>query len=323
MKRGMQLAAVLLAAVIPAMAQVPRAGDPYVFAYFKEPGNQGIYVALSRDGYHYTPLNDGLPWIKPTERGEIMRDVYITRNPDGHGFRMVFTWAWRGNSIGVANSDDLMTWSPQREVKIMGDFPSVQNTWAPETYWDAKKKQWLIVWASSFKAAPGSEDKSDGLRLWGAWTGDWQSFTKPEKFFDRGYPVIDATMFHRYMRGKKDVVMVFKDQTPDPLRYNERWVAGPTVAGPWSEASGPINESWSEGPSVIHVKDRWIVFYDHYRPPRARFEAVETSDWIHWRSADDAIDLPEGCKHGSFFQVTEEEAQRLLSRHDAPTAEQP
>jgi hypothetical protein len=51
----------------------------WLFAYFHEPANQGIYLALSRDGLHYTPLNDGEPWVKPAELGELMRDVFLTR----------------------------------------------------------------------------------------------------------------------------------------------------------------------------------------------------------------------------------------------------
>lgn len=314
-------AALLFVAGLTATAQQPKVSDPYVFAYFKEPGSQGIYLALSRDGYTYTPLNDGQPWLKPEQPGEIMRDVFITRKPEGNGFRMVFTWAWHGNSIGISDSPDLMTWSPQREVKIMRDFPTVANTWAPETYWDKDRKQWLILWSSSFKPSADGTNQGKGLRLWASRTGDWQTFTKPEKYFDRGFPVIDATIFHRELNGRKDVVMVLKDQTADPLRYNERWVAGPTVEGPWSELSEPINASWSEGPSVIQAGEKAVVFYDHYRPPRPRFQAVETSDWVHWTSADGKIHLPEASKHGSFFQVTEQEAQRLLSRHDVPVSE--
>ena len=48
---------------------------PFVFAYFKEPGTQGIYLALSRDGYTYTPLNDGEAWLKRRVPGEIFREV--------------------------------------------------------------------------------------------------------------------------------------------------------------------------------------------------------------------------------------------------------
>ena len=166
------------------------AGGAYVFAYFKEPGTQGIYLALSRDGYTFTPLNDGQPWVRPEHPEELMRDVFITRTPEGDGFRMVWTWGWRGNSLGTASSKDLMTWSPQEEVPIMKDFPTVRQVWAPETYWDARAKEWLVIWSSSFS------DKPEGLRIWSARTKDFKTFSKPTMFFDRGFPVIDATMFH-------------------------------------------------------------------------------------------------------------------------------
>lgn len=305
-----------LVAQSPLKSANPKPSDPWVFAYFHEPANQGIYLALSRDGYTFTPLNGGQPWVKPDVPGELMRDVYITRTPDGHHFRMVFTWAWHGNAIGVSDSDDLMHWSPQRKIEIMSAFPNVQNTWAPETYWDKQHKDWLIIFSASFNPDPDSHTPGDGLRIWSSRTTDWQNFSKPQKFFDRGFPVIDATLFHRTLNNKHDVVMVFKDQTVDPLLYNERWTAASTVSGPWGKLSGPINESWSEGPSVIQVGNHSIVYYDHYRPPHPRYEGVETTDWIHWSSVDDKMHFPDGAKHGSFFQVTEAEAQRLLSRHD-------
>lgn len=280
--------------------------DAYVFAYFKEPGSQGIYLALSRDGYKFEPLNDGQPWVKPEAPGEIMRDVFLTRNPLGEGFRMVWTWGWRGSSLGYAESKDLMTWSAQKEVPMMKEFPTVHNVWAPETYWDAKAKEWLILWSSSFS------DKAEGHRIWASRTKDFATFTKPAVFFDPGFVVIDATMFRR----SRDWVMVFKDQTMDPLRYQVRWASGPSVEGPWGELSGPITESWSEGPSVVKVGDEFVVYYDHYRAPRARYEGVQTKDWVHWESVNDRMSFPESAKHGSFFRVSEAEAQRLLGRHD-------
>jgi hypothetical protein len=290
------------------------AEDAYVFAFFKEPGSQGIYLALSRDGYKFEPLNDGQPWVKPEHEGEIMRDVFITRNPSAEGFRMVWTWGWRGSSLGYAESPDLMTWSSQREVPIMKDFPAVNNVWAPETYWDEKAKEWLILWSSSFK------DSKDGHRIWFSRTKDFSSFTKPEMFFDPGFVVIDATMFRRDFNGKKDWVMVFKDQTVDPLRYQIRWASGASVEGPWGVLSGPITESWSEGPSVVKVGNEFVVYYDHYRAPRARYEGVQTKDWVHWESVNDTMSFPANAKHGSFFRVSEAEAEGLLQRHDASPA---
>ena len=55
----------------------------WLFIYFKEPGSQGIYFALSRDGYHYTPLNDGQPWVAPAQSGELVPDPYPWYPPPG------------------------------------------------------------------------------------------------------------------------------------------------------------------------------------------------------------------------------------------------
>jgi hypothetical protein len=288
---------------VPALAQ-----EDTVFAYFKEPGSQGVYLALSRDGYNFTPLNDGQPWVKPEASGEIMRDVFLTHDPAG-GFRMVWTWGWKGSTLGTAWSKDLLTWSAQTEVPIMKEYPSVRNVWAPETYWDERAKQWLLIWSSAFG------DSKDGNRIWASRTKNFVTFTKPEKFYDPGFVVIDATMFRRDLGGRKDWVLMVKDQSIDPLRYQVRWASGPSVEGPWGPLSGPITESWSEGPSVVQVGSKAVVYYDHYRAPRARYEGVKTTDWVHWSSVNDTMHFPESAKHGSFLKVTEAEAQRLLGRH--------
>jgi hypothetical protein len=210
-----------------------------------------------------------------------------------------------------------MTWSHQTEVPIMKDFPTVRNVWAPETYWDDHARQWLLIWSSAV------DGTTAGNRIWASRTADFETFTKPALFYDPGFVVIDATMFHRHFSGKDDIVFVVKDQSIDPLRYQERWTSGPSVEGPWAPLSGPINESWSEGPSVIQVGDKSIVYYDHYRAPRARYEGVETTDWVHWSSVNDQMHFPDYAKHGSFFHVTEAEATRLFARHDPPIATTP
>jgi hypothetical protein len=285
------------------------AQDQYLFAYFKEPGNQGIYLALSRDGYHYELLNGGQPWVKPEQPGELMRDIFLTRGPDGK-FHMVWTWNWRGRSLGYAESDDLTHWSTQTEVPIMANFPETRNVWAPETDWDAQLHTWVLFWSSSRTDVP------DGNRIWATHTTDFKTFTKPAIFFDPGYEVIDATMFH----GEDKEYLVFKDQTRDPLRYQVSYATGPTVEGPWSDIHAPVTESWSEGASALQIGDEYVIFYDHYRAPHARYEGVRSRDWIHWENIDDRVDFPADCKHGSFLRVTAEEGMRLRLRHDPEPA---
>ena len=300
------VAAAALGVCITMLVSPAKAEDDYLFAYFKEPGNQGIYLALSRDGYHYTALNDGQPWVKPDRQGELMRDVFLTRGPDGL-FHMVWTWNWRGRSLGYAESKDLQHWSAQSEVPIMESFPEIRNVWAPEIDWDAQQMKWLIIWSSS------PSDASQGNRIWSSLTTDFKTFSTPQILFDPGYEVIDATMFH----GKRTQYLIFKDQTRDPLRYQIRYATGPTVEGPWSNIQAPLTESWSEGPSAIKVGKEFVIYYDHYRAPHARYEGVQSRDWIHWESIDDRISFPEYCKHGSFLKITAAEAARLEARHDS------
>src|SRR5437016_362513 len=54
----------------------------YLFTYFKDPGSSGVYFALSNDGYHFTPINEGNPVVWPAQKGELMRDAFLTRGPD-------------------------------------------------------------------------------------------------------------------------------------------------------------------------------------------------------------------------------------------------
>jgi hypothetical protein len=107
-------------------AVVPEKGAT-VFAYFKEPGSQGIYFALSRDGYTFTPFNDGQPWIKPEAKDEITRDVFIPRNPSGDGFRAVCIWGWRGSTLGaVLGSQRIPDWVVEEPQSLRdAEFPRI------------------------------------------------------------------------------------------------------------------------------------------------------------------------------------------------------
>jgi hypothetical protein len=313
MKRWIGCAVALLIAMTASAAAEKKDRGAWLFAYFNEPANQGIYLALSHDGLHYTPLNDGQPWVKPAEKGELMRDVFLTRGPDKR-FHMVWTWGWRVNSLGYASSPDLLTWSEQKNIVIMKDFPDTNNVWAPEIYWDKDKRQWLIIWSTAMKSA------KDGHRIWSSFTSDFTSFSKPEKYFDPGYTVIDATIFHEQGQPYR---LIFKEQTKDPLTYNERIASGPTLEGPWTNISDTINEPWSEGPSAIKVGDRYVIFYDHYRGDHIRYEAVASRDWQHWDDITAETSLPLKAKHGSFLHITGKEAKRLLKRHDPPAPAAP
>lgn len=270
-----------------------------LFAYFKDPADMGVFFAISEDGYKFRPLNEGKPWMPPGHKGELMRDPFIARGPD-HEFHMVWTWAWRGQSLGYAHSPDLVKWSEQREIPIMAGIPGAKNTWAPEIYWDAAKSKWLIVWSSTVQG------KQEGNRIYSAMTPDFKTFSHPAIFFDPGYMVIDATILHA--RGR--YYLMFKDERVEPLRKWIQIADGPTLEGPWANVSEHFTEEWSEGPSAVDVGRQYIVYYDHYRDPK-RYEAVSSPDLKHWTPITDRLSFPENCKHGSFLKITEQERMRL------------
>jgi beta-xylosidase len=230
-----------------------------------------------------------------------MRDAFVTRGPDRE-FQMVWTWDWKGQSIGYAHSKDLIHWSPQTELPLMAGIPGTDHTWAPEIYWDSPKSQWIIIWSSTVAG------RQAGNRIYSSFTSDFKTFSKPTLFFDPGYDVIDATI----LQARGQYYLFFKDERTDPLKKQIKLAAGRTIEGPWSEISDPFTETWSEGPSALQVGNMYVVYYDHYRQPQ-RYSAVGTNDLLHWFSLADRVSFPEGARHGSFLRITEEELRKLKS----------
>jgi len=122
-----------------------------------------------------------------------------------------------------------------------------------------------------------------------SFTRDFRAFTPPAVFFDPGYDVIDATI----LRDRSRYVLVFKDQTKNPLRFQLRLADGPALLGLWSHISDQFTESWSEGPSASEVGGYYFIYYDHYRDApqheTKHYEAVRSKDLKHWESINDEI----------------------------------
>jgi hypothetical protein len=73
--------------------------------------------------------------------------------------------------------------------------------------------------------------------------------------------------------------------------------------------------------TALQTHGAWLFIY--YRAPRARYEAVATTDWKHWQDITAQTSLPPFSKHSSFLHITDDEAVRLLARHDATASPTP
>ena len=307
--------ALLIAAATPLAAQKPLPpGSPWLFAGFKGNSEDGVFYALSRDGYHWTLANDDKPVVKQTTPGELMRDPFVQRAPDG-SFVMVWTWSWHNkNTLGFSSSNDLVHWTPHREIPVMPAEPKVVNVWAPAVYWEPRQKRWLIFWSSTIPGMfPGDDSGDNGFnhRIWSTTTTDFKSMTPEKIFFDPGYSVIDATLLATPEIKGAPFHLIFKDERKTPLEKHLLTASGPTIEGPWTNISKPISETWSEGAAIIRVPGGYLAYYDHYTKPQ-HYGAWFTSDFQTWTDATPKIDFPAGLRHGSFLQISQDEYEQLM-----------
>lgn len=288
-------------------------GSPWVFAGFKDNGQDGVYMATSLDGYRWNLINDGKPVVKPTVQGELMRDPFLQRTPDD-SFVMVWTWDWRGKAIGYSMSDDLLKWTDHKQLAVMAAEPAALNTWAPAIYWEKLERRWLIIWSSTIPGKfPGDDSGDGGLnhRIWSTTTKDFKTVAKPKVFFNPGYSVIDATIIATPGVKGKPFHLMFKDERKTPLEKHLLTASAPELEGPWEKISEPLSETWSEGASVIKVPGGWMAYYDHYQKPQ-HYGAMFSTDFFTWRDAADKIQFPAGLRHGSFLQITRQEYEALV-----------
>lgn len=279
--------------------------DVYLFTSFHEPANAGLRLLYSHDAYHWTDLNH--VFLKP-EVGEtkIMRDPSIAQGPDGI-YHLVWTTAWKSDKgIGYAESKDLIHWSPEQHIEVMGDEPTAVNAWAPELFYDDVNKQFIITWASCipFRFPKGQEDENNNHRLYYTATKDFKTFAPAKLFLDPGFSVIDPEIV-KVARDK--YLLVMKDNTR-PNR-NILVASSNSPLGPYTDFSSRFTEMYSEGPTMTKAGDDWLIYYDSYR--KKKFGAMRTSDFKTFVNISDDVSVPEGHKHGTIFKVTEKTLKKL------------
>jgi hypothetical protein len=305
--------------------------SPWLFVGFKKDSKDGIYYAISLDGYHWKLANGGKPVVPPTDPKELMRDPFIQRASDG-GFRMVWTWSWyKPLVIGYSESKDLLTWTPHRQLDVFANEPTAVNVWAPALYYEPAQKCWLILWSSTIPGRFAGDDSGDKAgnsplnhRIFSTSTKDFKSFTPSKLFFDPGYSVIDATILPP-TKPHDSFVLIYKDERKIPLQKHLLTATGPSIEGPWSNLSQPISETWSEGAAIIPVRATadspagYLAYYDHYSQGQ-HYGAVFSPDLTHWTDALGKISFPAGMRHGSFVQITQAEYDRLNALVPDPVA---
>lgn len=269
----------------------------YLFTSFNEPADAGLRMLYSYDGYKWSDFDT--VFLKPQVGNQkVMRDPSMVE--DKHGtFHLVWTSSWRGDKgFGYASSKDLIHWSEQQFLPVMQHEPTTVNVWAPELYYDKARDTFMIVWASCIPGRydRGQEDDSNNHRLYFTRTHDFKTYSPASLFLEPGYSVIDAIVLKRK---KEDYVCVFKDNTR-PMR-NIKVAFGKSYTGPWENLSLPVTDLFTEGPSVVHVKDKWLIYFDAYR--KKTYDALSTTDFKRFKDVSSKVHIPVGHKHGTIVPV--------------------
>ena len=310
----------------------------YLFTFFSD-ATHSLFMAISYDGYNFTPVNNGEPIISgdsiAEQRG--IRDPHIYRAPNGKFYiamtdlhiyaqeKGLRTTRWErpekygwGNNRGLVlmASDDLIHWT-HHEARIDLLFPErfgdLGCAWAPQTIWDPTVGKPMVYFTILPK--PGGR-----LRLYYSYADEAFTTleTEPQLLFD--YP-------------DEKIQVLDADISPMPDgRYFMTYVAQENPAGIKYMISDRINHfedyhaeqidterGGCEAPNVWKRigEDKWVVMYDIYSLKVHNFGFVETTDFKTFtplgRFNEGVMKLKDftSPKHGCVIHITKDEATRL------------
>jgi hypothetical protein len=86
---------------------------------------------------------------------------------------------------------------------------------------------------------------------------------------------------------------------------------GDSPTGPWRNVSEPFTEKFTEGPSVLKLGDKWIVYYDAYQD--GHYGATSTSDFKTFTDVTAQMSFPVGHKHGTALRIPRKLLDELLA----------
>jgi len=286
-----------------------------LFSYFMGNGEDGLHLATSEDGLKWTALRGGASFLQPVAgENKLMRDPCLLLGPDGV-FRLVWTTSWTGGTIGYSSSTDLVHWTKQKTLTVMGHEPTTANCWAPEIIWDAAKQHYLIFWSTTIlgrypETAMSNRRPERNHRIYATTTKDFVSYTLTRLLYDGGFNVIDANLIPAE-DGTTDWLMFVKDETFAPVtQKNIRLVRGRSPEGPWDAVSAPLTGNyWAEGPTAIKVGDEYRVYFDKHM--LNAIGMVRSRDLQTWEDVSDRVTFPADARHGCILSVPRAVIERL------------
>jgi hypothetical protein len=168
------------------------------------PMSEQIHFNLSQDGMNWEVLNQAEPVLISSVGEKGARDPSILSSPDGKKFYVIATdlsihrspsygraVSSGSKSIVVWESDDLVTWSESRLVRVAPEDAGC--TWSPRAIYDDATHTYLVFWTSKNRS-----DNFGKFRIWAARTTDFKTFEPPFLYIDKPDGITHATIIREY-----------------------------------------------------------------------------------------------------------------------------
>lgn len=295
----------------------------YLFAHFtgEEKDGEQVYFALSRDGLHWTDLNNGKPVLISQTGTCGVRDPFLVRNPQTGIVYLIATdlrieagegWkaAQESGSLIVWETEDLVHWMKERSCEI--GVTQAGCVWAPEAVFDKKKEAFLVFFASKVKYEWEEEGKH---RIYAAYTKDFREFSKTFLYIERDNHVIDTTI----IEGEGRYYRISKDETDKRLILE----TSDSLTGEFVRISSPVLSALKgvEGPEgyLLPNGKTWCLIADRFMEGKGYLpmltEDLSTGDFRILTSGEYDMGTTKK-RHGSVLAITDEEYERLLLWYD-------
>ena len=307
----------------------------YLFVHFRErrtPDGEQVYFGISKDGFHWEPVNDGKPvlWSFLGEKG--VRDCTIIRcHKDGkyrifatdlslaYNFRSKYHFHWptvaRNGSkcLSMWESEDLLHWSDQKLLPLGDeDFGCL---WAPDIFYDPQQQDYVLHWSSSHRC----NDYGD-MGIYFSRTRDFVEFTKPKLLYQKmDAGVIDSAI---YTENGKYFMFLKSDNNPERIiLLQSDHSEGPyTRVDAFDESMLSIAAGLYEGPTATRLENgKWCLFLDFYGTDAAQqgyvpflADSMESGKFVR---SDEAFSFPYGYKHGTVIPITTEEYEKIRNHN--------
>jgi len=289
----------------------------YLFVYFTGDIKNGeqIRFALSSDGYNYKALNQNNPIInsdKISLSGGV-RDPHILRGADGKSFYMVVTdmmssLGWDSNrGMVLLKSTNLVDWTSTtiHIPTVFPEFKTVTRVWAPQTFYDASVKKYMVYWSMRSGNEPD--------KIYYAYAN--KNFTKlestPKQLFyspthsacidgDIIYDKGKYNLFFKTEGNGNGIKKAVSDKLTEGYVLQDKYLQQTTDA--------------VEGAGVFKLNDSnsWILMYDVYK--KGKYQFTKSDDLDNFKVVDQDVSMDFHPRHGTVLPITAKEAKKLSDK---------